>query len=237
MARKPRFRIAGMPQHIIQRGNNRQACFLDDIDRLRYLADLKTALHEHDVDLHAWVLMSNHVHLLATPGANTALSGMMQQLGRRYVRWFNDRHERSGTLWEGRFHATLVESESYLLACMRYVEMNPVRAAMVRHPGDYRWSSFAANAMGRTDPLVTPHSVYLDLGATVVKRVGAYRRICQVPIDEETLAAIREAGRSELAIGGDEFKDRMEAATGRPARKRKSGRSRNRSPVNAVIRT
>ncbi len=231
MARKPRFRVLGIPQHIVQRGNNRQPCFLDDHDRRRYLADLGLALHDHDVDLHAWVLMSNHVHLLATPRADNGVSLMMQALGRRYVRWFNDRHDRSGTLWEGRFRASLVDSEAYLLACMRYIELNPVRANMVARPGDYRWSSFAANALGLADPLVTPHPVYLVLRRTPLERQVAYRRLCNEPLKDHELTAIREAADSELALGRNEFKDRIEAATARSARKRKSGpRSRRDIP-------
>jgi putative transposase len=224
MARKPRFAVAGLPQHIIQRGNNRQPCFVDDDDRRRYLADLEEALHAHDVELHAWVLMSNHVHLLATPRRRGAVSGMMQVLGRRYVRWFNDRYERSGTLWEGRFRASLVETDVYLLACMRYIELNPVRAGMVGHPAEYRWSSFAANALGVADPIVTPHATYLALRATVSDRRVAYRRLCEQALSTETLAAIRDAANSELVLGGDEFKMRIEAATARPTRRRKAGR-------------
>lgn len=226
MPRKSRFRVIGLPQHITQRGHCRQACFLDDIDRRRYLADLEEALHRHDVELHAWVLMSNHTHLLVTPRAERAISRMTQTLGCRYVRWFNDRHERSGTLWEGRHHASLVDSEGYLLTCMRYIELNPVRAGMVRHPGEYRWSSFAANALGGPDPLVTPHPVYLALRATAADRLAAYRRMCGEVLADEVLAAIRQAANSGLALGDDVFKDRIEAATGRPARNRKGGRPR-----------
>ena len=229
MARKPRFRVTGLPQHVIQRGNNRQPCFLDDTDRCRYLADLEEALHRHEVELHAWVLMSNHVHLLATPRTGRALPCMMQTLGRRYVRWFNDRHERSGTLWEGRYRASLVDSESYLLACMRYIELNPVRAGMVRHPRDYRWSSHAANALGAADPLVTPHPVYLALRATMPERLSAYRRLCSRAIGKKALAAIREAANSGTALGTEAFKDWIEAAVPCRARNGSGGRPRRES--------
>jgi putative transposase len=223
MARKPRFRVTGIPQHVIQRGNNRQPCFLDNEDRRRYLADLAKALLDHEVELHAWVLMSNHVHLLATPRASDGVSRMMQTLGRRYVRWFNDRHERSGTLWQGRFRASLVDSEAYLLTCMRYIELNPVRANMVGRASDYRWSSFAANALGFADPLLTPHPVYLALRDSPRGRLAAYRSLCNAPLKEHELAAIRAAADSELALGNDAFKDIIEAATARPARHRKRG--------------
>lgn len=224
MARKPRFEVVGLPQHIVQRGNNRQPCFRDDEDRRRYLADLEEALHAHDVDLHAWVLMSNHVHLLATPRTSRGVSRMMQKLGSRYVRWFNDRHERSGTLWDGRFRASLVETDSYLLACMRYIELNPVRANMVRNPGDYRWSSFAANALGCPDPLVVPHPTYLALRETVKQRCAAYRRLCAHALEERMLADIRDALASGLVLGSDDFKTRVEAVTACPARRRRGGR-------------
>lgn len=224
MARKPRFAIVGLPQHIVQRGNNRQPCFRDDEDRRRYLADLEEALHAHDVELHAWVLMSNHVHLLATPRTSRGVSRMMQKLGCRYVRWFNDRHERSGTLWDGRFHASLVETDSYLLACMRYIELNPVRASMVRNPGEYRWSSFAANALGSPDPLIVPHPTYLALRATVNRRCAAYRRLFAQALDERMLADIRDASAGELVLGSEDFKTLVEAATARSARRRRGGR-------------
>lgn len=228
MARKPRFQVVGLPQHIVQRGNNRQPCFRDDTDRRRYLADLEEALHAYDIELHAWVLMSNHVHLLATPRADHGVSRMMQKLGARYVRWFNDRHQRSGTLWEGRFRASLVETDSYLLACMRYIELNPVRANMVRDPGRYRWSSFSANAHGSPDPLVTPHPTYLALRATVTQRCAAYRRLCAQALDAGMLADIRDSLASELVLGSEDFKTLIESTTARPARRRRGGRpSRN----------
>lgn len=224
MARKPRFRIGGMPQHLIQRGNNRQPCFFDANDRRRYLADLEEALGRHEVELHAWVLMTNHVHLLVTPPDGSALPSMMQTLGRRYVRWFNDRHERSGTLWEGRYRASLLDSEAYLLACMRYIELNPVRACMVRHPRDYRWSSYAANALGMHDRLVTPHRVYLALRARQDRRLAAYRRLCDEALDDQVVAAIRATVNSEFVLGRDEFKSGIETVAARPVAPRRCGR-------------
>lgn len=221
--------MTGIPQHIVQRGNNRQPCFIDDHDRLRYLADLEEATTRHEVELHAWVLMSNHVHLLATPHTDRALSRMMQSLGSRYVRWFNDRHERSGTLWEGRFHASLVDSEAYLLSCMRYIELNPLRANLVQHPADYRWSSFAANALGLNDRLVSAHPVYLALHATRQRRLAKYFRLCAKGLEDEMLTAIRVAVNSEFVLGRDEFKCRIEAMTKRPTRMRKNGRPPRRT--------
>lgn len=228
MARKPRFKVAGLPQHIVQRGNNRQPCFVDNEDRRRYLADLEEALHAHEVELHAWVLMSNHVHLLATPRTHRGVSRMMQTLGARYVRWFNTRHERSGTLWEGRFRASLVETDRYLLACMRYIELNPVRANIVSNPARYRWSSFAANALGMADPLVTAHPTFLALCATAKERCAAYRRQCGHALETDTLTDIRAALNSELVLGSDEFKTLVESTTARAARHRRAGRPRRR---------
>lgn len=224
MARKPRFPVAGLPMHVIQRGNNRQVCFTDSSDRRRYLADLGESLHRYEVALHTWVLMSNHVHLLVTPKQAGTLSCMMQLLGNRYVRWFNRRHERSGTLWEGRFRASLVESDAYLLACMRYIELNPVRAGMAQTPDKYRWSSFAANALGIADPLVTPHPTFLALGQDARHRRSAYRELFSEPLGDAALSAIRDAANSELALGSERFKNRIEADTSRQAGSRIRGR-------------
>ena len=146
MPRKPRFNIVGIPQHVIQRGNNREPCFYSEQDYQRYLKDLSDSAKKHDCRIHAYVLMTNHVHLLVTPMVEHGISNMMQALGRRYVYYINKNYQRSGTLWEGRYKASLIDSERYLLTCMRYIELNPVRAKMVEHPGEYPWSSYQANA-------------------------------------------------------------------------------------------
>ncbi|MBA8885076.1 transposase [Dokdonella fugitiva] len=161
MARLPRIEFADIPQHVVQRGNDRQPCFLEDADYRRYLRGLQEAALDHGCHIHAYVLMTNHVHLLLTPTTVGAVSRMMQQLGRGYVGYFNTAHHRSGTLWEGRFKSNLVDSERYLLTCYRYIEMNPVRAGMVEEPGAYRWSSYGHNASGGPDAIVTPHPIYL----------------------------------------------------------------------------
>ncbi len=179
MPRLPRLILAGQPHHIIQRGNNRQPIVHDDADRKRFMALLRDCAAQHRVALHAYVLMDNHLHLLATPEAADGLSLMMQALGRRYVTGFNLRHQRSGTLWEGRFRAALVESERYLLACMRYIELNPVRAALVAAPADYMWSSAAHHLGGTQDPLVTEHPLYWELGNTPFERESAYRELVE----------------------------------------------------------
>lgn len=157
MARLPRIEFANIPQHVVQRGNDRQPCFLDDLDYRRYLRGLQEATLDCQCRIHAYVLMTNHVHLLVTPASVGGVSRMMQQVGRGYVGYFNTAHHRTGTLWEGRFKSSLVDSDRYLLTCYRYIEMNPVRAAMVAAPGEYRWSSYASNAHAHSDPIVTPH--------------------------------------------------------------------------------
>lgn len=177
MARLPRICPPGVPQHIIQRGNNRQACFASDEDFSHYAYWLAEYSNEFDVAVHAWVFMTNHVHLLATPMGENGLSSLMQALGRRYVRYFNYAYQRSGTLWEGRFKSCVVEAEHYLLTCMRYIELNPVRANMVSQPEQYRWSSYHANGLGKAINLCRPHDVYTRLGKTRADRLQAYREL------------------------------------------------------------
>jgi putative transposase len=167
--------LPGQPQHVILRGNNRQAIFFSDHDREHMLATLAEVTSQSQVALHAYVLMDNHLHLLASPATAEGLSRMMQALGRRYVAWFNARHQRSGTLWEGRFRAGLVQGETYLLACMRYIELNPVRAGLCAQPEQWRWSSASHHLGLRRDPLVTEHELYWSLGNTPFEREHAYR--------------------------------------------------------------
>ncbi|WP_338026909.1 transposase [Coralloluteibacterium stylophorae] len=161
MARLPRFDLPWIPQHIVQRGNNRQVCFAAEIDYWQYLLELREASVKHRCAIHAYVLMTNHVHLLVTPEEAGGVSRMMQAIGRRYVGCFNARYRRTGTLWEGRFKSALVDSEHYLLRCYRYIELNPVRAHMTASPGGYRWSSYRCNADDHPDPILTPHPEYL----------------------------------------------------------------------------
>jgi putative transposase len=166
MPRKPRFQLAGIPQHVIQRGNNREACFRSESDYRRYLDDLAASAEKYTCRIHAYVLMTNHVHLLVTPEHAPGIGEMMQALGRRYVHYINKTYRRTGTLWEGRYKASLIDSEAYFLTCMRYIELNPVRAQMVAHPGEYQWSSYCAAAQGRAGALLSPHPIYIELGTT-----------------------------------------------------------------------
>ncbi len=224
MPRKPRFHLPGIPQHVIQRGNNREPCFYEEGDYQQYLSFLHKSATKFNCRLHAYVLMTNHVHLLVTPMADYAVSHMMQALGRRYVRCFNDHYKRTGTLWEGRYKSSLVDSERYLFACMRYIELNPVRAGMVHHPGEYRWSSFRANAHGAEDGLIEEHPLFLKLGSTREERQAAYRELFRHRADENTLHEIREALKHELVLGASHFKDWIEASTKRQTRLGKPGR-------------
>jgi len=226
MPRRPRLEAQGFPLHITQRGVNRAATFIAPGDYSRYLHWLSEALAEHDIALHAYVLMGNHVHLLATPTRPGAISKAMGQLGRRYVLSFNQRHERTGTLWEGRFRSCLVDSDRYALAVCRYIELNPVRAAMAARPEHYPWSSVHHHLGLRSDPLVMPHPSYLALGADPPQRIEAYRRFLGDSLPEEEVAAIREYLRQERALGSPRFQAMVEASLGQAASTRPRGRPR-----------
>ncbi len=209
MARLPRFFVPGIPLHVIQRGNNRGTLFHQINDYNVYKDWLKEAAQTHGCAIHAYVLMSNHVHLIVTPSHEESLPKTFQSLGRRYVQYFNATHDRTGTLWEGRYRATLIESEAYLLTCSRYVELNPVRAEMVRHPREYGWSSYHYHAEGKSDPLLTPHSMYQRLGGTAATRQQAYRALFRQQLSGETLETIRDATNKAWVLGSDKFKDRI----------------------------
>lgn len=215
MARLPRIDLAGIPQHVVQRGNNRLPCFLDNGDRREYLALLRQALLDTGCQLHAYVLMENHVHLLMTPPEPGAVGEMMQRLGRRYVGWFNSRHERTGTLWEGRYKACLVDSETYLLRCARYIDLNPVRARLTDDPTNYPWSSCAALCGRHQDPLLTLHPAQLAFQASSNPPGRAYEELlCQaIPADE--LDDIRRYLQQQRAWGRDDFQAMVQNKTQR----------------------
>jgi putative transposase len=205
MPRLPRYFLPDTPQHVIQRGNNRDALFRGPSDFVFYKACLRSASSKHGVVIHAYVLMTNHVHLVATPARTDSLPRMMQSLGRVYVKHFNASNERTGTLLEGRYKAAVIQTDEYLLTCMRYVELNPVRAGMVTAPDDYDWSSYSANAGGSQDDIVEPHLVYRSLGSTKAKRLEAYRAMFDVPVAEAELARIRDATQHAWAMGSESF--------------------------------
>lgn len=227
MARLPRFVIAGHPQHVIIRGNNRDSIFYADEDYRFYLKKLKQACDKHQCDVHAYVLMTNHVHLLLTPRTTQGISKAMQMLGRYYVQYFNNTCQRTGTLWEGRYKATLIDSERYLLTCYRYIELNPVRAeGMASHHSEYRWSSYHYNALGQEDTLVTPHTEYLRSGKQAARHqqhTGHYlNRVYpdiafKSRVAKRTLAEIRQATNNAWVLGGGHFKVRIEQQLGRRA--------------------
>lgn len=215
MARHARLFAPGCAHHVIQRGNNRSPCFLNTNDRLNYLEFLSEAAGTHGVDIHAYVLMSNHVHLLVTPEAALSCGRMMQCLGRRYVRYFNDRNRRTGTLWEGRFKSTIVDNDAYFFTLTRYIELNPVRAAMAACPAEYQWSSFHANALGKADALLTFHSLYLELGRSGAERQARYRAMFDAPLGEDILDDLREATNKGWALGSEHFKSEISIVANR----------------------
>lgn len=210
MPRKPRFVLPGEPQHVIIRGINREPIFYDDADYRYYLSKLKEAIRKHNCNLHAYVLMTNHVHLLLTPETEQGISKTIQMLGRYYVQYFNYTYGRTGTLWEGRYKSTLIDTEQYLLTCYRYIELNPVRAQMVDHPSDYPWSSYRSNATGQANPLIKTHYKYDELGRTGDARQQNYRALFKTHILEKTLEEIRESTNKEWVLGSDYFKAKIE---------------------------
>ena len=224
MPRRARLVIPEVPLHITQRGVNRCAIFLDTDDRKHYLALLRSTAEQHDVDVHAYVLMGNHVHLLVTTYNDEAISAAMRRLGQCYVQAFNRRHERTGTLWEGRYKSCLVESEAYLLTLYRYIELNPVRAAMTDTAENYRWSSARGNLGFWQDPLLTPHSVFMAFTADSSKRSKIYAQWLSRGTDEQELIAIRSYLEQEKALGSCQFQAMVERTLGRTASWQPRGR-------------
>ena len=226
MARLPRFNLPGYPQHVIVRGNNRQAIFYGNEYYAFYLRKLDKAIEQFPCQLHAYVLMTNHVHLLITPMENNALSKAMQSIGRVYVQQFNYLNNRSGTLWEGRYKATLIESNQYLLACQRYIELNPVRADMVEHPAEYPWSSYRRNALGDENTLITPHSLYQSLGNTDVVRYRQYQGLFDNEIPKRKMNKIREMTNKSWVLGDERFKAEIAAKIDRQVEPKSKGGDR-----------
>ncbi len=224
MARLPRIDFPGVPQHLIVRGNNRGTIFRDDADRIIFMRYLEEALEACVCDLHAYVLMDNHVHLLATAHVRGELSELMQRVGRKFARLINLRWGRTGTLFEGRFRSSLVDSEAYLFTCMSYIELNPVRAGMVATPGDYAWSSYRQNASGNPQPPLVPHPLYHGLGAGEADRARAYREMVSAGIGDDAVERIRESVRKCRALGTEEFCARAEGQLGRAVVPRGQGR-------------
>jgi len=215
VARLRRYCPSGIPQHVIQRGNNRIVCFASDKDMGIYAHYLCEAASKFGLAIHGWVFMTNHVHLLVTPEEDNSLSLGMQYIGRHYVRYFNQTYRRTGTLFEGRFKSCIVQQSTYFFVCLRYIELNPVRAGMVTDPADYRWSSYGAHAFGRVSKLWMPHQLYLGLGDTNSERRARYRGLFEAHIEAELLLEVRQSVNRGLALGTERFKQEVEELGGR----------------------
>ena len=224
MPRRPRIKLAGMPQHIVQRGINREPCFFAEEDYHVYLHWLEIAAIDWHCQIHAYALMTNHVHLLVTPETETGIARLMQAIGRRYVQYVNRFYRRTGSLWEGRYKSSLIEAESYLITCMRYIELNPVRAGMVQDPSLYRWSSYRHNGLGHSDPRITPHPVFLAIHSDGAERQLAYRALFRSELDEEAIADIRLALSQGQPLGHGHFGAQICAATGVRHSQKRRGR-------------
>ncbi len=226
MPRRPRLISPGIPLHIIQRGNNRQAYFFADEDYLFYLDWLHEYAKESGCGVHAFVLMTNHVHILLTPEKKSSAGELMKRLGQRYVQYINRTYKRSGTLWEGRFRSCITQQDTYMLVCQRYIELNPVRAGLIEHPGEYRWSSYGANAQGESSEIITHHPVYLQLGKTSDERQEAYRELFRFHLEPGVIDKIRKATNGNFVLGNDRFQNEIAHALGRRVKPGSAGRPR-----------
>ena len=214
MPRHPRFCPPGYPVHVVQRGNNRQVCFAKEADLAVYAKWLGDYAEKFEIHIHGWVLMTNHVHLLVTPLGDSGVSQLIQTLGRQYVRYFNYTYHRTGTLFEGRFKSSVVQHEEYFLNCLRYIELNPVRAGMVKDPGDYKWSSYRAHAFGVRPRMWTGHEQYSQLGKYERQRQQCYRKWVEEAIPLETVSKIRHCINTGLVLGTDKFRDQVKQLRG-----------------------
>lgn len=230
MARLPRLTVPGYPHHIIQRGNNRQAIFAVNQDYQALLDLLTDNAKKFEVGVHAYVLMTNHFHLLATPKTAEGLPQMMQAVGRSYVRYFNDSQKRSGTLWEGRYKSTLIQTDRYLLTCMAYIDLNPVRGGLAALPSDYPWSSYGHYTGARLDKLITPHPLVWTLGNTPFAREAAYAELVRGGIPAQQQADLTQSVLSGWALGEDDFVADLQTRTGRRMTRGTAGRP----PLNAA---
>lgn len=231
MPRRARLALPGVPLHLIQRGNNRQACFFADQDYRFYLDWLEEHARKTGCRIHAYALMTNHVHLLLSADRTEAPGALMKALGQRYVQYVNRVYRRSGTLLEGRYRSCPIQEEAYLLACQRYIELNPVRAAMVLHPAEYRWSSYRANGQGEESRMVQPHALYLALGNDAEGRRAAYRELFRYELEPNVIDEIRRATNGNFALGNESFGAQVAAALGRRAKPGKPGRPHVQMPV------
>ena len=221
---RPRIKLADVPQHVVQRGINREPCFFAEEDYHCYLHWLHKSAADWHCAIHAYVLMTNHVHLLVTAEKPDGIAKLMQAIGRRYVQYINHSYHRTGSLWEGRFKSSVVQAEDYLLTCMRYIELNPVRANMANDPAQYRWSSYRHNGLGQADERIASHPLYLGLGRNKSDRLAAYRTLFRSELDGEALADIRLALSQGQPLGSERFSEIMCAAVGVRRAQKKPGR-------------
>ena len=235
MPRRPRVHLDGVPLHIVQRGHNKEPCFFAEEDYASYLHWLGEALSEAECKLHAYVLMTNHVHLLLTPKKAEAVQKLIISLGRRYVQYINRSYRRTGTLWDSRYKSSLIQAETYLLACQRYIELNPVRAAMVDNPAHYRWTSYRANGLGQADARLTPHPLYLALGRSDKERQSAYRALFRAQLGRAAIDDIRLALNQNQPLGNERFYAKIEKVTGARRESRPRGRPRLEDNVGAIV--
>ena len=224
MARQPRLALPGYPHHVIQRGNNRQPIVLDETDRRMLYSLWLEESQRHKVAVNAYVLLDNHFHMLLTPPSDEAMSLMMQSVGRSYVRYFNKRHNRSGTLWEGRYKSSLIDSEAYLLTCMAYIDLNPVRAGLAESAEDFSWSSYKHLAGQNIDKLVTPHALYWGLGNTPFAREAAYAEFVAGGLSAAIQKALTESALKGRVVGRPDFLTSLEKSTQRQILPQKAGR-------------
>ena len=229
MPRRARMYIAGLPYHVVQRGNNREACFIEPDNYRFYLALWEECAGHYGVTVHAYCLMTNHIHFLATPATETALSDTSRVVGSRYAQYINKTYRRTGTMWEGRHRSSLVQTDRYFLTCMRYIELNPVRAGMVAAPEEYRWSSYGGNAWGDSG-WITPHEEYLRLGGTLAKRCHAYRELFRDQLSSVDLHSIREAAHYCQPVGDDRFRKHIEEKYAIKLGHMKRGRPKTQMP-------
>ena len=231
MPRRSRIIVPNIPLHIIQRGNNRQPCFFADEDYLFYLERLERYAKSEGCLIHSFVLMTNHVHLLITPCRSESAGMLMKRLGQHYVQYVNRTYKRSGTLWEGRFRSCIVQQQEYLLTCQKYIEMNPVRSGMVKHPREYRWSSYLINAEDKTSELITPHPLYQDFGRTEAERQSVYRELFSHELSTAKMDTIRKATNGNFALGDNRFQTEISKVLGRRVTPGKAGRPKKKSTI------
>lgn len=229
MPRRSRIVVPSNPLHIIQRGNNRQACFFSDEDYLVYLQWLKEYALVSGCLIHSFVLMTNHVHLLLTPQRKNSPGDLLKRLGQRYVQYINRTYKRTGTLWEGRFRSCLIQEEKYLLTCQRYIELNPVRANIVKYPGDFQWSSYGSNGQGKKCDLISPHPLYQALGKSEEEKQSAYRELFRYDLESGEIDKIRKATNGNFAVGARRFQEEISEMLGRRVFPGKAGRPKKKT--------